>query len=108
MKTTLLIFLMLVSIACAANDYQLKAGATGSDIFSQACAVCHGDDGRGKFGLFFDLSTSILSIGEMKVIINNGGLVMSAFPNIKGNELDALVTHVRSLSSVASANKSTK
>ncbi len=93
--------LLLVSTGGYASDYQPLTGATGGKTYSDACAACHGEEGKGKFGIFFDLSTSTMARGQMKVLIQNGGSLMPAFPNIKGNELMALVEHVRSLSSLA-------
>ncbi len=95
------ILLLLVSTGCFASDYQPLIGATGEKIYSDACAACHGETGKGKFGIFFDLSTSTMASGQMKVLIQNGGSLMPAFPNIKGTELVALLEHVRSLSSLA-------
>ncbi|MEW4982080.1 MAG: c-type cytochrome [Cycloclasticus sp.] len=99
------IALILLSTTCFANDYQPTAGASGAQMFSEACAACHGDDGTGKFGLFFDLSTSTLLDAQMKETIQQGGLMMPAFANIKGKELDVLVTYIRSLGRVIAAKQ---
>lgn len=93
----LLLSLMLLSTICIANDYQPQAGTSGGQIFNDACMACHGDNGTGKFGLFFDLTSSTLQAEETKAIIQQGGLAMPAFPNIKGKELDALLAYVISL-----------
>ena len=94
------LLLIFLSTTCIASDYQPTAGANGMQIFREACAACHGDDGMGKFGLFFDLSTSTLLDAQMKEAIQQGGLMMPSFANIKGKELDVLVTYIRSLGRV--------
>lgn len=96
----LLLLLILISTTGIASDYQPTAGANGAQIYREACAACHGDDGMGKFGLFFDLSTSVLLDDGMKKVIQQGGMMMPAFANIKGKELDALVAYIHSLGDV--------
>ncbi len=95
------ILLLLVSTGYFASDYQPLKGATGEKTYSDACAACHGETGKGKFGIFFDLPTSTMASGQMKVLIQNGGSLMPAFPNIKGTELIVLLEHVQSFSSLA-------
>ena len=99
MKRVLIVLSLLASSAVA-SEYQPRAGASGAQIFSDACAACHGADGSGKFGLFLGLTGSTLMPDEMKTVIQQGGAVMPAFSNIQGKELDALVAYVRSLGAV--------
>jgi len=101
----LLLSLTLFSTICVANDYQPQVGTAGAQIFNDACMACHGDNGTGKFGLFFDLTSSTLLADEAKKITQQGGLVMPAFPNIKGQELDALIAYIISLRPVLAAKQ---
>jgi len=101
----LLLSLTLLSTICIASDYQPAVGASGTQIFNDACMACHGDNGTGKFGLFFDLTSSTLQVEETKVIIQQGGVMMPAFPNIDGKELDALLTYLVSLRPVLAAKE---
>jgi len=102
---TLLLSLTLLSTICIGSDYQPPVGASAEQIFNDACMACHGDNGTGKFGLFFDLTSSTLQVEEAKVIIHQGGLMMPAFPNINSNELDALLTYLVSLRPVLAAKE---
>ena len=101
----LLLSLTLLSTICIASDYQPPVGASGVQIFNDACMACHGDNGTGKFGLFFDLTSSTLQVEETKIVIQQGGLMMPAFPNINGKELDALLTYLVSLRPVLAAKE---
>ena len=103
MKKIVFIVLIWAAGSCLASDFQPKLGASGADTFAQACAACHGDDGQGKFGLFFDLTSSTLETEAMKTIIQNGGALMPSFANIKGEELNALITHVHSLATATTS-----
>jgi len=97
MKKLVLMGLILISGHCLANDYQPIKGTSGAGIFANACVTCHGAEGQGSFGSFFNLTSSTLPTEAIKTIIQNGGTWMPAFANIKGEELDALATYVRSL-----------
>lgn len=99
----LLLALTLLSTISVASDYQPPVGSSGAQIFNDACMACHGDNGTGKFGLFFDLTSSTLQVEETKAIIQQGGLMMPAFPNINGKELDALLAYIVSLRPVLAA-----
>ncbi|WP_225430028.1 c-type cytochrome [Deinococcus detaillensis] len=61
-----------------------------SRIYAANCASCHGAGGRG--GLGPNLHESRLSRAELKSVIQNGKGAMPAYPNIKGAELEALVS----------------
>ncbi len=101
----LLLVLMLMPTVLMASDYQPAAGANGAQIYREACAACHGDDGMGKFGLFFDLSTSVMLADERKKVIQQGGMMMPSFANINGKELDGLVAYIQSLGDVVAVKE---
>ncbi len=81
----------------------------GASIYEQNCSACHGVDGAGGGELWTDLSAkpkdlrdselmNPLSDMALAAIVQFGGFEMPAFPTIRGDDLIALVSHVRSLS----------
>lgn len=61
-----------------------------SRVYAANCASCHGAGGRGGIGP--NLHGSRLSRAALKSVIQNGKGSMPAFPNIKGAELEALLS----------------
>lgn len=56
MKSTLILFLSLLCCSQAANAIDVMGNSTrGKTVFSQRCAMCHGEDGRGNNGMAADL-----------------------------------------------------
>ena len=64
----------------------------GARVYAANCASCHGAAGFG--GLGPNLHESRLSRAALKAIILNGKGSMPAYPNIKGAELEALLTRL--------------
>ncbi len=56
MKSMLILFLSLLCSSLAANAMDGMGNSTrGKTVFSQRCAMCHGEDGRGNNGMAADL-----------------------------------------------------
>ncbi len=80
--------LLAAGLSGCSKDFTPSEGMGASEIFTQACAACHGDNGQGKFGFLLKVAGSETPLPEMADKIRNGGYVMPAFPNI--SEADAL------------------
>jgi hypothetical protein len=62
-------------------------------IYHEACAHCHGEDGRGA-GILYPEFNAALSRDQIKKIIAGGGLFMPAFVHITGDTLDRLILYI--------------
>jgi len=89
---------MVFSAYAISSDYEPQPGMTGGQIYTEKCMACHGASGEGKFGLFFNLLETELSMKDIQDKIQQGGSMMPAYPNIKGDELANLVIYVKALS----------
>ena len=113
-----------VTIACASDAPGSKDSkaprvspevlAKGRGLYKSTCAPCHGDGGKGDgpAGKIFkpppqDHTNAVymdtLSDEEIAKIINMGGAIkgkpsMPSHPAIRGEEMNALIAHIRSLS----------
>ncbi len=96
-KIILAIGLVLASSTIQASDYRPAADAKPAQIFSDACASCHGDWGTGKFGFLLKLTGTTLSKEEIQNRISAGSTMMPEFPNIKKEQLSQLVDYVEAL-----------
>lgn len=89
-----LIALFFIAGALAAcsktSEYSPDTGATGEEIFAAACAECH----KAEEGHIFELEGDEASPSAIANKINKGGLMMTAFPEIKGESLDKLTQFV--------------
>lgn len=76
--------------------------AGGAQLYEQHCAVCHGAEGGGGVGVPLNLPDflAVASDDYLRKTIRSGrpGRVMPAFPKFDEQELDDLVSHLRSLS----------
>lgn len=63
-------------------------------IYYEACASCHGDNGKGDDFLYPSLINESLSVLEIETIIVEGTWRMPHFRNIKNDTLSALVTFI--------------
>jgi mono/diheme cytochrome c family protein len=97
-KIILVTSLVLASSIVQANDYTPAVDAKAAQVFSEACASCHGDWGTGKFGFLLKLTETTLSKEEIKNRISAGGTIMPKFPNIKKEQLSQLTDYVKALS----------
>jgi mono/diheme cytochrome c family protein len=98
-KTTQFIGACLVAASlsgCSDSDFKPAEGMPANQLFAEACASCHGDNGQGKFGMLLKLAGSDLSSEEMVQKIRQGGHVMPAFPNISEEEALAIASFIKS------------
>ena len=76
------------------------AAPDGAKLYAQNCAACHGESGAGGIGIPLALPSFQATIDDsyLSNTIRNGrpGRVMPAFPQLKEDELTAIVKHVRS------------
>jgi len=92
-----------MSVAAVADDFAVDAGA----LFKRSCAMCHGLDGKAatpaarKMGVK-DLSLTELTDEQIRTAIVDGvrgpkGAMPAFGAKFTGADLEALITHVRSL-----------
>jgi cytochrome c551 len=79
------------------NTYTPVSGMDGVDIYANACASCHGENGSGKFGFLLKLVGSDSSYEEIVEMIQQGGHFMPAFPNIDEQQATQLADYLKSL-----------
>ncbi|RLA22261.1 MAG: cytochrome c [Gammaproteobacteria bacterium] len=90
--------LTLTCTLAQASDYTPAAGIPAAQIFSEACASCHGDAGSGKFGFLLKLTETTLSKEQIINRIWAGGTLMPEYPNIKSDQLAKLADYIKALS----------
>ncbi len=85
---------------------EVKAGGVGATTYNNQCAACHGPDRKGQAPVFPSLvdATQHLSAGQMADVVHNGRGRMPSFPNIQGDNLQALLTYVRTGSDLPSGS----
>lgn len=86
--------LILMGLAWPAS-----ATDTGAMLYGRYCAACHGHDGHGGVGMPLALS-DFLAVADdryLRTTIRSGrpGRVMPAFVQLRDDEVDALVRHIR-------------
>jgi quinoprotein glucose dehydrogenase len=74
-----------------------SGGSAGAKLYQSQCAVCHGDDHKGSPPQFPSLIgvDQRLTQAAIESIIHNGRGRMSAFPNLRGENLEALLAYLR-------------
>ena len=79
----------LLAACSGTNDYTPATGATGENMYIAACASCHS-------GEFFHWKMTPEEANEeyVKKMITEGTMGMPSFPNIKGDQLEALTQFV--------------
>lgn len=85
------LFVLLAAGCSQTNDYVARAGASGEDIFRNACFECHRPK---EGGHYFELGPDMAGTDAIAKKITEGGLVMPAFPKISGEELQRLSEYV--------------
>ena len=81
--------------ACGGNrDYIPEPGTSAEKMFEQACLECHEIDADGKYS---KLPSTAANAGAIAERIQGGSLMMPAFPNIQGEELERLSAYVATL-----------
>jgi mono/diheme cytochrome c family protein len=98
-KTTRLIVACLIATAlsgCGNSDYTPTTGAAADQLFAEACAGCHGDNGEGKFGFLLSIAGSEESSETIVAKIRNGGHLMPAFPQLSEEQASAIAGYLKS------------
>ena len=98
-KTTRFITAGLIAAGlsgCGSSDYAPSADATAEQLFSEACAGCHGNGGEGKFGFLLAVAGSDESAETIVAKIRQGGHLMPAFPQINDEQASAIAGYLKS------------
>jgi cytochrome c551 len=100
-KTTYLagiyLTLTLLTGCSKSNDFTPTSGMDGMDIYTSTCASCHGEKGGGKLGFLLKLAGSEASTEEIVGMIQKGGHIMPAFPNISAQQAELIAAYIKSL-----------
>jgi cytochrome c6 len=96
--------MMVLSLACTA-PVEGQSGDKSASTFKAKCAVCHGNGGKGDSPAGRSLGAADLtkvaaakSPAELKTLIQNGKGKMPAYgKSLKPEEIDAMVTYIKSL-----------
>lgn len=91
---------------------QALAGPTGAQLYARNCASCHGERGDGGIGVPLALPSFQAGISDdyLRKTIHQGrpGRVMPAFSSLSGDEVEAIVRHVRAWNTGPSVTYSSK
>lgn len=78
---------------------QVQAAPDGAKLFSQNCAVCHGEQGTGGIGVPLALASFQATISDdyirKTIRLGRPGRVMPAFTQLSDEEVSAVVKYVR-------------
>lgn len=85
---------VVLSGCSGSKDYTPAAGASGKDIFTQACVGCHAPVSDTELTIFWEMAIENATADSVKTKITGGSARMPSFPNIKGAELEAIATFV--------------
>ncbi len=76
------------------------AGPDGAALYARHCSACHGENGNGGVGVPLALPAFQAGVSDryLRATIAAGrpGRVMPAFPQLSGDEVNAIVAHLRS------------
>jgi len=85
---------VVLSGCSGSKDYTPAAGASGKDIFAQACVGCHSSINETELTTFWEITAENANVTYVSEKIAQGSIRMPSFPNIKGAELEAIATFV--------------
>lgn len=93
------LFLFAIIIACAGNENTGgNTAVNGENIYKKYCILCHGADGKLGLNGSKDITASVLSLEERKVLIANGKNTMTPFGGILSEEeIHAVATYTMTL-----------
>jgi len=93
-----LVTLMLLTIAASGSH----AAPQGVDLYSEHCAACHGENGKGGVGVPLALDSFLESASDQYLFktVRTGrpGRLMPAFSTLSDAQVSAIVKHIRSWS----------
>lgn len=85
---------VMLSACSGSSDYAPEAGVAPMDMYKAACMNCHSPvDVDGKT-VFWQIAPENANSAYVKAKLTEGSMMMPAFPNVKGEQLDALVKFV--------------
>jgi len=91
---------LLVLILFAGFGLSAMADPNGAKLYGRNCASCHGEKGDGGIGIPLALPSFQAGISDdylrKTIQIGRPGRVMPAFTSLSGDEVEAIVRHVRS------------
>ena len=95
--TSGVIYINANDIAWTGGLAEIKVAGAGATTYNNQCAGCHGPDRKGQPGVFPSLidATQHLTAGQMADVVHNGRGRMPGFSNIDGENLQALLSYVR-------------
>ncbi len=88
----IIVFSAYFLLSTKSSDYQPVTDDP-AVIYYEACAHCHGKNGRSDNLLYPDLVEEDLSVVKVKEIITRGELMMPVFKKIKGDTLQKLAEY---------------
>ena len=94
LKKSTLILLFITTLAACSSNYVVPAGASGAQIYREACSGCH--KAKDDPNVFFRIKAENRNLGSISNKISNGGLIMPAYANISGKSLQELSQFVLS------------
>lgn len=94
LKKSLLIILFSSTLAACGSNYIVPTGASGAQIFREACNGCH--KAQDDPNVFFRIKAENRNLGSISSKINKGSLIMPAYANITGKHLQELSLFVLS------------
>lgn len=78
------------------------AATSGERLYTEHCAVCHGNDGKGGVGVPLALDSFLQSVPDSylakTIHLGRPGRVMPAFDELDEPQIDAIVSYIRSWS----------
>lgn len=104
--------LLTLILLAGASLGQAVAAPNGAKLYGQNCASCHGQNGDGGIGVPLALPSFQAGISDdylhKTIRLGRPGRVMPGFSNLKDDEIEAIVRHVRSWNKGPSVTYSTK
>lgn len=76
---------------------QMSSLEIGKQIYSQNCIACHGEKGDAQLAGAKNLRETTLTDVEQKDIIKNGKGTMQAYQSLTDQQLDGIVTYIKTL-----------
>jgi len=93
-------YIFPLALAACLASMPAAAAPDGAKLYAQNCAACHGESGTGGIGVPLALPSFQATIDDnyLASTIRHGrpGRVMPAFTQLKAEEVDAIVKHLRS------------
>lgn len=92
--------LLILVLLAGPGISQAIAAPDGAALYARNCAVCHGGNGTGGIGVPLALPSFQADISDdylrQSIRLGRPGRVMPAFDQLKKDEVDAIVSHMRS------------